>query len=95
MTRPEYPAIAELMDGMFHQDFDLVGSTVAEIISAFRDATPPEERLGLKAEIIRFLSEHGNDLDEAFELMFRPDIIPSAFSGSTRAFLEEIRDLLG
>ena len=29
MTRPEYPAIAELMGGMFHQDFDLVGSTVA------------------------------------------------------------------
>jgi hypothetical protein len=94
MTKPEYPAIAELMGGMFHQDFDLVGNTVAEIMLAFRKVTPPEEQLVLKTEVVRFLSEHGSDLDEAFEMTFRPDIIPSAFSGSTRAFLEEIRDLL-
>jgi hypothetical protein len=94
MIEPEYPAIAEFMGGMFHQDFDLVGNTVAEIMAAFREVTPREEQFRLKTELVRFLGEHGNDLDEAFETTFRPDVIPSAFSGSTRAFLEEIRDLL-
>jgi hypothetical protein len=93
-TNTEYPAIADLMGGMFHQDFDLVGNTVAEIMAAFREVTPCDEQVGLKAEIARFLEEHGNDLDEAFEKTLRPDLIPSAFSGSTRAFLEEIRGLL-
>ena len=93
-TSPEYPAIADLMGGMFHQDFDLVGNTVAEIMSAFCEVTPRDEQIDLKAEIARFLEEHGDDLEEAFEKTFRPDVIPSAFSGSTRAFLEEIRDLL-
>ena len=94
MSKLAYPALAELMGGMFHQDFDLVGNTVAEIIHAFQDVAPAAEQEQVRAEIERFLGEHGDDLERAFETTFRPDIIPSAFSGSTRAFLEEIRDLL-
>jgi hypothetical protein len=94
MTEQTYPALTDLMGGMFHQDFDIVGNTVAEIIRAFQDVTPRAEQAELRVEIERFLAEHGDDLDEAFEATFKPSIIPSAFSGSTRAFLEEIRDLL-
>jgi hypothetical protein len=95
MDEAEYPALKDLMGGMFHQDFDLVGNTVVEIMHAFRDVTPLAEQAKLKDEIARFLATHGDDLDDAFERTFRPDIIPAAFSGSTRGFLEEIRDLLG
>jgi hypothetical protein len=89
-----YTALSQFMGGWFHQDFDIEGNTVPEVVDAFRAVTPPEEQANLKSDIQRFLDEHPNDLDSAFEETFKPDIIASALSGSTRGFLEEVRDLL-
>lgn len=89
-----YTALSQFMGGWFHQDFDIEGNTVPEVVDAFRAVTPPEEQAKLKSDIQRFLDEHPNDLDSAFEETFKPDIIASALSGSTRGFLEEVRDLL-
>jgi hypothetical protein len=89
-----YTALSQFLGGWFHQDFDIEGNTVPEVLDAFRAVTPPEEQAKLKSDIQRFLDEHPDDLDRAFEETFKPDIIASALSGSTRGFLEEIRDLL-
>jgi hypothetical protein len=89
-----YTALSQFLGGWFHQDFDIEGNTVPEVLDAFRAVTPPEEQAKLKSDIQRFLDEHPSDLDSAFEETFKPDIIASALSGSTRGFLEEIRDLL-
>jgi hypothetical protein len=89
-----YTALSQFMGGWFHQDFDIEGNTVPEVLDAFRAVTPPGEQAKLKSDIQRFLDEHPNDLDSAFEETFKPDIVASALSGSTRGFLEEIRDLL-
>lgn len=89
-----YAALSQFMGGWFHQDFDIEGNSVPEVLGAFRTVTPLEEQRKLKSDIQRFLDDHPNDLDNAFEETFKPDIIASAFSGSTRGFLEEIRDLL-
>jgi hypothetical protein len=89
-----YTALSQFLGGWFHQDFDIEGNTVPEVLDAFRAVTPPEEQAKLKSDIQRFLDDHPNDLDSAFEETFKPDIIASALSGSTRGFLEEMRDLL-
>jgi hypothetical protein len=89
-----YTALLDFMGAWFHQDFDIQGNSVVEIVGAYRSVTPPDEQRKLKSDIQRFLAEHPSDLDAAFEETFQPDVTPSAFSGSTRAFLEEIRDLL-
>lgn len=89
-----YTALSDFMGGWFHQDFDIEGETVPEIVRAFRGVTPLGEQKKLRSDIERFLAEHPEDLDGAFEEAFNPDVIPSILSGSTRAFLEEIRDLL-
>lgn len=95
MTDTDFPKLAELMGAWFHQDFDIEGGTVSEVMQAFCRVTPIAERAELQAEIVRFLSQHRGDLDTSFEATFKPDVIPSVLSGSTRAFLEEIRDALG
>jgi contact-dependent growth inhibition (CDI) system CdiI-like immunity protein len=94
MTDPNYPALSDLMGSMFHQDFDVAGDTLAEIVQAFREVSSRAEQVALENEIERFLLEHADNVDDAFEKMFRPEVIPAAFSGSTRAFLEEISELL-
>jgi hypothetical protein len=95
MTDTAFPHLYGLIGGWFHQDFDIEGSTVAEVMQAFCRATPMDQRAQLNAEITRFLSEHPDDLDASFEATFKPDVIPSVLAGSTRAFLEQIRASLG
>lgn len=94
MTANRYPRLADLLGGWFHQDYDIEGETVAEVIGAFRAVTPADQQAALRADISAFLTEHSETIEEDFETIFQPDITPSAFSGSTRAFLEEIQALL-
>jgi hypothetical protein len=95
MTDTDYPTLAALMGGWFHQDFDIEGSTVSEVLKSFNLVTPAAERVRLEAEITRFLAAHPDDLDASFDATFQPDVIPSVLAGSTRAFLEKVRDSLG
>lgn len=95
MTNTTYPALADLIGGWFHQDFDLEGGTVVEVVGAFRNVTPLAHQTKVRIEIECFLAAHRDNLDEAFEATFRPGVVPAALSVSTRAFLEEIRELLG
>jgi hypothetical protein len=74
---------------------DLEGGTVAEVVGAFGNVAPPADQVKVRTEIERFLAGHGDNRNAAFDTTFRPDVIPAALLGSTRAFLEEIRDLLG
>jgi hypothetical protein len=94
MTADAYPALADLIGAWFHQDYDIEGETIPEIVGAFRAVTTPVERATVRADIARFIAEHPQDLDEAFESTFRPGVIPSAFSGSTRGFLDDIDGVL-
>ncbi|PIE83378.1 MAG: hypothetical protein CSA09_00410 [Candidatus Contendobacter odensis] len=94
MTENQYPRLADFMGGWFHQDFDIEGETVAEVVAVFLNVTPLVEQEALRADIERFLAEHMHQLDDDFEAIFQPDVLPYALSGSTRAFLEEIRALL-
>ncbi len=85
-----FPYLANFLGGWFHQDFDLEGDTVGEVVQAFARVSDPQEWHDLLADIDRFVQSHGPDLDGTFQVMFNPDIDPRAFAGSTGAFLQEI-----
>lgn len=94
MPAETYPKLTELIASWFHQDFDIEGETVAEVMAACRRVMPTADREATRTEISRFVSLHEEDLEAAFERTFKPDVIPSVLSGSTRAFLEEISNAL-
>lgn len=85
-----YPALADLISGWFHQDFDIEGDTIEEIIAAFYASSTLEVRLAVIAEIEHFLREHAAAVDDEFVRIFQPDIDPAGFAHDTRAFLQEI-----
>ncbi len=61
----DYPEIEHLMGGWFHQDFDVVGSTLEAVIAEYRSAVPQHQRDELLAEIARYLQQPG-DLNAEF-----------------------------
>ena len=94
MPDTSYPALADFLASWFHQDFDIEGETVAEVVAAYRSSSPSAAQTEVRRDIESFLRDHGDDLDAQFESTFKPDVIASALSGSTRALLEEIHALL-
>lgn len=94
MNSERYTHLADFLASWFHQDFDLNGGTVAEVVAAYRAVTPAVEQAQLGSDIERFLEQHGSDTDEAFEVIFAPEVRVSTLSGSAEAFMREIEAAL-
>ncbi|RZI57064.1 MAG: hypothetical protein EOP37_21855 [Rubrivivax sp.] len=86
-----FPELAAFMGGYFHQDFDINGDTLEEVVAVFvADSDAPLRRL-LIADIDAFLDTGDDGMEERFQDYFRPDIIPTGFRPTTGEFLLAIR----
>ncbi|WP_431287075.1 contact-dependent growth inhibition system immunity protein [Roseateles chitinivorans] len=89
-----FPDLAEFISGWFHQDFDINGDTLEEVVGVFRREVQADYAERVSLDIGRFLASEDGDLNDRFQRMFQPDIIPTAFRPTTREFLEAIRSEL-
>jgi hypothetical protein len=91
-----FPELASFMGGWFHQDFDIHGESLEEVVAAFRSEGDVALVRPLVDDIDAFLATGEDGMEERFQDYFRPDIIPTAFRATTREFLLAIRaELLG
>jgi CdiI immunity protein len=90
-----YPYLDALVGGWFHQDFDIDGDTLEEIIASYKRKSPPDDLLGTKADINRFIRQTPDErIDEEFARRFEADVDPRRWSQTTRHWLLRIYDLL-
>ncbi|QPF72253.1 hypothetical protein G8A07_04455 [Roseateles sp. DAIF2] len=89
-----YPELAAFMGGWFHQDFDIHGDSLEEVVAAFKAESDPDLIRPLVDDIDAFLSSGDEGMDARFQELFNPDIIPTAFRPTTREFLVAIREEL-
>lgn len=89
----EYPRLAHLMRSQFHQDYDIEGDTLEEIMASYQAVTPEETQQELAAEIETFLAT-SPDVDREFEEKFSPQVETSVLAAGTRDFLERIASQL-
>lgn len=90
----QFPELASFMGGWFHQDFDIHGDTLEEVVAAFKAESDAALVALLVADIDAFLVTGDDGMDDRFQEFFRPDIIPTSFRPTTRAFLEAVRNAL-
>lgn len=89
-----YPELASFMGGWFHQDFDIHGDSLEEVVAAFKAESDADLFKPLLDDIDAFLATGDEGMEGRFQALFRPDVIPTAFRPTTREFLEAIRDAL-
>jgi hypothetical protein len=94
MSRP-YPHLASFLGGWFHQDFDLVGSTLEEVVAEFKRSAAPGESEVICRDIDQFLKDHGAAAGEGFAGVFDIGVDPLGFAPTVQAFLLTIREQLG
>jgi CdiI immunity protein len=91
----DYPYLDALVGGWFHQDFDIDGSTLEEVLSSYKWRTAPDDRLGAKADIQRFLRNTSDDrLDDEFNERFTPGAFPGRDDLNLSDWLRKIYSLL-
>jgi hypothetical protein len=90
-----FPDLDHFMGAYMHQDWQLFGNTVEEVVARHVKVSDPDEAHGLKMDIKRFVSYKGNDLDREYERLFPGSVIPSAWDMSTREWLLWIERLVG
>lgn len=94
-TSQSYPQLDSLIGGWFHQDFDLEGDTLEEIVAAYKTVHSREDWEGTRAEILRFLEGRDDtQVKEDFVRLFQPGVDAEAWGMSTRQWLLRIAELL-
>jgi hypothetical protein len=93
-----YPDLDNLLGAYFHQDFDIFGSNLQEIIATYRADASEELCKSTRADIERFLQKYGpeeRNVSEALERVFKPGVIVEGWEGlNAKQWLERIAQLL-
>lgn len=80
----QYPELASFMGGCLHQDFDIHGDSLEDVVAAFKAASDAGLVQPLVEDIDAFLATGAEGMDERFQELFRPDVIPTTFRTTTR-----------
>jgi len=86
-----FPELAAFMGGWFHQDFDIHGDSLEEVLAVFKSESDEALAQLLVDDIDAFLATGEEGMEERFQEFYRPDIIPTAFRATTCEFLLAIR----
>lgn len=90
----DYPALANLLGGYFHQDFDVVAEDDEGLIHEYLKHATPEQNTALIDDIERFLANHRTPF-AAFEAYFSPEaMFYEASDEGVTEWLEAVREML-
>ena len=84
MTAASYPHLDAFLGGWFHQDFDLVGDTLEEIVAAYRESAGVDEAEAVRSDIAAFLLDSAGAVEDDLGRVFVLDIDPLGFAPSAR-----------
>jgi len=93
MNRP-YAHLASFFSDWLHQDFDLSGATLEEILGKFKRSAQPAELSAICRDVDQFLKDHGAAAGEGFAQAFEMEVDPLGFAPTIQAFLLTIREQL-
>jgi len=90
-----YPYLNAFIGGWFHQDYDLDGETLEEIVGAFKRRSPERDWQVVITDIARFLKGR-SDQQVAADLpkLFQPEVGPVEWGMTPRDWLETLARLL-
>jgi hypothetical protein len=90
MAMDRFPYLRDFLGGYFHQDAFDEGQDDDAIIGDFRASSWPFQRLGVRADIGRFLHEHHEQVLQAFERTFSPGVTVARSDDETRTWLQKV-----
>ncbi len=93
MNQDSYSDLYQFIGTCFHQDYDLEGETIEEIVLDFKQSTDPVVVARVCTEMDQFIAEHGSDVDSAFRQRWGW-FNPKGLGYTIPAFFEELKRIL-
>ena len=90
----QYPYLSELLGGYFHQDAFDDAETDDDVIRDFIQTSHAYQRLGVRADVQRFLHQHRGELVKAVEKAFAPSVVLWENEEELEAWLRKIDGML-
>jgi CdiI immunity protein len=90
----QYPYLSELLGGYFHQDALDDGESDEDIIRDFIATSHPYQRLGVRADVQRFLHQHRGELLKATAKAFAPAVTLGESEAELEAWLQKLERML-
>ena len=94
MSQSKYPKLWHIMLCYFHEDFDLFGNTIEELMTHHKSCSNKEEIAFDIKDIERFEADHSTSIDAAFEQEFGNRFNPQLWGHTGTSFLAELKRLL-
>ena len=89
-----YPYLSELVGGYFHQDAYDDGESDENVIRDFIKTSHAYQRLGVRADVQRFLHQHRGELLKALEKAFAPGVVLGESEEELEAWLHKLDGML-
>lgn len=89
----DFPHLDQLMRGYFHQDYDLVGNDVPEVVAAFARDAGAGGTAATAAEIRHFIAIGGAD-DGGLTARYPDDVDPAGWDMTDAEWLDWVARLL-
>ena len=71
MSKPTpYPELDQLFGAYLHQDYELFGNTIEEVVACYKRESSSEQLKHMLNEIARFRAEHSERLDSALQARY-------------------------
>ncbi|MGV2291955.1 contact-dependent growth inhibition system immunity protein [Trinickia sp. YCB016] len=94
ISESKYLNLWNIIVGHFHEDFDLFGQNIEEIISYHKSVSDASARAETIREIDEFKTDNQGNLDAALEREFGRQFDPKLWGHTTESFLDELKHLL-
>ena len=89
-----YVHLDNLIFSYFNQDFDLGGDSLESIANDFNNSHSPEQRVLVKEDIKKFLSDNIANTEEKFSEYYGFDVDPNLWGHTAKSFLDELLKLI-
>ncbi|MBC8747076.1 hypothetical protein OKW43_002070 [Paraburkholderia sp. WC7.3g] len=90
----KYGDLTGLIRSRFHEDFDLFGNSVEELVSSYTEKMSRSDIDALISDINSFEADYPETLDSEFKERFGRQFDPVLWGYTTASFLDEVKRLL-
>jgi len=94
MEDERYYELIQFIGTRFHEDYELYGNTIAEIVASYTARATPVLRQKVVHQIDEFVREHKADLEAAFFEIVGNQFDPALWGHTAASFFDELKRLL-
>lgn len=93
MTIDPYSPLSQFIGCRFHEDYDLFGETIEEIVGDYKQSASQEEIQEICREMDEFIAEHGDNAAAVYAQNWG-SFNPAGWGYTIPQFFEELKRLL-